>query len=374
MLASSCAVANSRIVSSIRIRGPGAAEPCSATSRLCSLSRSSAVSTSDTIASAAHRLGGLERPATDEHGESRQQRPLRRVEEVVAPLDGRRQRALALGKIGDAAADDVELPAQALQERRGIEDAHARSGELDREGQAVEAAADLLDDLELVGRRGPVRPRDGGPFEKQPDRCWAPERRYRKLGLPANPERRAARHHEIHAWAALEQLGDDGPRLDDLLEVVQHEECTARREPILDRRQERASTLAAETEGRRDRTDHLIGCARVGERHEEHAVRIGIGGPGGAGDAEPCLSDATGACQREEADVVPLESLRGVRDLVFAAHENGELRREVDRPRSAGSRRLQLAREPGRVELKQLLGAVEPLEGERAELRQLPAV
>ena len=67
-------------------------------------------------AAAAHGLCGLERPAADEDGESREQELLRGLEQVVAPLDGRRQRPLALGKVRDAAADDVELPAQAFQE------------------------------------------------------------------------------------------------------------------------------------------------------------------------------------------------------------------------------------------------------------------
>ena len=62
---------------------------------------------------AADRLGGLERAAADEDGEAREQRLLVGAEQLVAPVDRRAQRLLALGQVARAAGEELEAAARA---------------------------------------------------------------------------------------------------------------------------------------------------------------------------------------------------------------------------------------------------------------------
>src|SRR4029079_10815533 len=89
----------------------------------------------------AYGLCGIDSPTPDEDRETAKTRPIRRIEQVVAPFDGRGQRPLSLGEVGDASADDVELPTEAFEQRRRIEDAHAGGCELDRERKPIQTTA-----------------------------------------------------------------------------------------------------------------------------------------------------------------------------------------------------------------------------------------
>ena len=82
---------------------------------------------------AAHRFRGGDRPPAREDGESREERALGLVEEVVAPVDCRRQRSLAIWEVRNVSADDVQPPREALQERRRIEHAQPGRRQLDRQ-------------------------------------------------------------------------------------------------------------------------------------------------------------------------------------------------------------------------------------------------
>ena len=67
------------------------------------------------------------------------------VEERVAPADRRAQRALAERQVAIARGEQVEGVVEPLEQRRGLEDAHAGGGQLEGERQAVEPAADRGD-------------------------------------------------------------------------------------------------------------------------------------------------------------------------------------------------------------------------------------
>ena len=87
-------------------------------------------------------LSGLERAAAAEDRESREQVSFPVVEQVVAPGDRRAQRPLA--GIGIAAAlEQVEALRQALEDLSGREHARPRRGQLHRERQVVQPAAQL---------------------------------------------------------------------------------------------------------------------------------------------------------------------------------------------------------------------------------------
>ena len=104
------------------------------------------------VLAVADLLHRLERPAFVEDREPAQQPLLRGVEQRVAPADRRAQRALAKRQIAIARRQQVERVIEPLEQRRGLEDSHARRGELERQRQAVEPAADRGDRRRVRGR------------------------------------------------------------------------------------------------------------------------------------------------------------------------------------------------------------------------------
>ena len=89
-------------------------------------------------------LGCLQWERAGEDREAGEQLAGARFEEVVAPLDRRTQCPLALGGVAGTARQDGERRVEPLEEPLGREQLRPRRGELDREWEAVEAAADLL--------------------------------------------------------------------------------------------------------------------------------------------------------------------------------------------------------------------------------------
>src|SRR5436190_353791 len=88
----------------------------------------------------AHLLGRLDREAAGEDGEAAEQLLFRLVKELVAPLDRRAQRPLALRRVSSAAREDRQRALEALEQLVGREQARARRGELDRKREPVQAA------------------------------------------------------------------------------------------------------------------------------------------------------------------------------------------------------------------------------------------
>ena len=91
--------------------------------------------------------GRLEPEAADEDGQAPEQRLLPLEQQVVAPGDRVAQRPLALVGVLGAAGQQGQPLVEPAQERLRRERAHPRRGQLDRERQAVEPAADLRDGL-----------------------------------------------------------------------------------------------------------------------------------------------------------------------------------------------------------------------------------
>ena len=121
----------------------------------------------------AHRLGRLQRPAPGEDRQPAQQGPLGRGEQLVAPVQGRRQRPVP-GQGGPAAArqqpEAVVQPGRDLLHRQRP---HPGRRQLDRQGDAVQPAADLGHRGRVRARRGRSRARPPGPAR----RTGAPPRR-----------------------------------------------------------------------------------------------------------------------------------------------------------------------------------------------------
>ncbi len=240
----------------------------------------------------------------------------------MAPLDRGSQRALAGGRITRAAGQEVEAAAEPLEDRRGRERAGAGGGELDRERQPVEPAADL-------GDCGVVGVGDAGAAHKQLDRGLRRQRRQRHLALLGQPQRGLARDQHGHSRRPAQEVADRGRGVDELLEVVEHEQQLG--DVLLDRLGE----LALEAVFRVDRR----------ERDEAGAVAEVTGQPVRQLEAQPGLADAAGPEDRHHP--VLAEQRRDGVELPLPADEAGRERGQRDRrdwgrPRTC--RRLEVER------------------------------
>ena len=104
-----------------------------------------------------------------EHGQQLEQALLAGPQQLVAPVHRRPERLLALGQVARPAAQEAQPVAQAIPQDLGREQAQVRRGELDRQGQAVQPAADLGDCRGVVVGQLEVR---GGPTRARSTNSW----------------------------------------------------------------------------------------------------------------------------------------------------------------------------------------------------------
>ncbi|MEX1357594.1 MAG: hypothetical protein WD981_03120 [Gaiellaceae bacterium] len=231
-------------------------------------------------------LGRLHGVAAVKDGEAGEEALLVGCEQFVRPLD-RRSEGLLAGIGVPPSSEEVEALRQALKDLGGGEDARPGGGQLDREREAVEAAAELLD------RRVGLEPGSG---REQLDRLRRGERDDGVLDLAAHPEQLSARHQQSQVRTGLDERSQLRRGLHYVLQVVEQEQhlpladMLCERTPrakglghrlgdqggIAQRRQpdpeDAVSEVGDELRGRLDREAGLARAARAGEREEASAV------------------------------------------------------------------------------------------------------
>jgi hypothetical protein len=98
-------------------------------------------------------FGCLERAAAGENRQTREQLLLVVRQELVAPLDRRAQRPLALRQVTRARGEELEAVPEPLEDLPRRQHLHTRRGELERQRQPVETARDVADVLVRLERR-----------------------------------------------------------------------------------------------------------------------------------------------------------------------------------------------------------------------------
>ena len=213
----------------------------------------------------AHQLRGLERAASAEHAEAREQHLLVLVEQVVRPRNRRPQRHVPF--LGVARSlQRVEAVGEPVEESLGREQLRPGGGELERERQAVEPFAELHDGV----RGGDVRPHGLRALAEERHGLVADERREVELGLTLDPQRLAARREQPQGGHGGDELGQrTGGVRQELLEVVADHVRASFADAGGDRR--RIRRRRAEPVGHR-RQDEL----RVSERPERDEDRSSL--------------------------------------------------------------------------------------------------
>ena len=115
-------------------------------------------------------LGRLEPERRRKDGEPAEERLLRLAQQLVAPLDHARERALSLGDHLRATAEQREAIGQALRDLLRRQRPEPRRRELEREREAVEALAHLCDRAECLLVELEVATRRLAPLDEEPHR------------------------------------------------------------------------------------------------------------------------------------------------------------------------------------------------------------
>jgi hypothetical protein len=205
-------------------------------------------------------LGCLQWKRTREDPEPGEEGAGARVEEVVAPLDRRTQRPLPLRRVAGTRRQEGESRVEPVEEPLGREQLRPRGGELDRERQVIEAAADLLN-----GRTRSDLATDFSGALGEEHRGLLSRKRLESVHLLArNAERRAARDEHASSGASSEDPAHDGRGVEDVLEVVEqdHELPPA----------EESREVVASPDGLGDFRGHELGIGEAREGYPEHAI------------------------------------------------------------------------------------------------------
>ena len=154
------------------------------------------------------------------------------------------------------------------------------------------------------------------------------KRRDHILVLAGEFERHTAGSQYAHVRAEPQQVRDERRCLDDLLEVVEHEEqilvAQECNELLFDRYLASLGHGQRMGNGRSDPVNRDDGR----EIDEARAVPKAGGGFARDGDGGACFADAAGTDQGHEADVIAVEQPGDASDLTLASDKRGERERQ----------------------------------------------
>ena len=241
---------------------------------------------------AANRLGGVEREPAGEDREPREEPARFVVEEIDAPLDRRAQRALALGDVARAARQQRQSLLEPREDRGRRQDGRLRRGELDRQRQAVEPAAELRDlgrcrgcararrtarrrrrrEAAALRRRAPCVRRSGarlvastttsGPASRTPATCGDASGRCSRLSRTRSMRRAPS------SRARLWPLSSFTPSAPAIIDGTRSESLTAARPT----KNAPSGKSGASSSGDAEREARLAGAAWTGQRDEPRSL------------------------------------------------------------------------------------------------------
>ncbi len=233
-------------------------------------------------------LDRVEVEPAGEDGQPAEEHRLVRLQQVVAPLQGRGQRLLARRCGVAPVAEDPEPVVEPLRDRRRAQSPEPARCELERERQPVEAEADARDVLgHVLVEREPRRrrsraldeQRDGlvaeEPLERERLlRIGDVERRDSEDHLPGHAQRLPARREDRDPRRGAEQPVRQPDRLrEHVLAVVEHEQQRPGGEEVGQGVAQVLRREGADVERRRDRLRHEP-RVRQGAELDERGTRL----------------------------------------------------------------------------------------------------
>ena len=335
------------------------------------------------FASGADDFGRVERPAAREDRQAPEQHALFGRQQVVTPVDQRAQGALARQRGPASPGEESQAVAESRGDRVERHRAHARGGELDRQGDAVEVPADLDDGRRVRVAHAKRRQHRRGALDEEPhrgkrDRLLAitrlagvrdRHRRHRVDGFARNPHRFAARREDGHPWRVAQQpLRQPRAGLEHVLAVVEDQQHGPVAQVRDERVDDRQAALLPDAERRRDRLRHEARIRDRRELDEPRAVGEAVEHVGRELERQPRLADAPGAEQRQQAR--PLERLPRFVELVLAPDERRRLNRQVVGRAFQRAQRREVAPQRWMEDLVEPFGTRQVAQADEAEVAQ----
>jgi hypothetical protein len=294
-------------------------------------------------ASGADPLRLLQAEVAREHGEALERQPLVGFQEVVAPIDGGAHRLVARGLGARARRQHLQRMDQARGELIEVQQPGPGRGQLDGEGQTLQARADSGHPRRLAGVLRAAR-------EEQRDRVLRRQRRYRPRDFTRDAEGLAAGGQDAEPRAALrEHACRFRGGVDEVLTVVEDEEEVAVAQSPHEGLDHGPTAVVVHAQSRGHGLRHTRG---LGDRCQLHPPYLPNGAhrlQGQAGLADPPGTD-------EGRQPVAFEECPHIAHLLLAPGERREGHRTIagddanpDEPVAGLLRRLDVAGRPGIV-------------------------
>ena len=269
----------------------------------------------------------LEREPLGEHAEVLEQIAVLRRQQADAPIERRAHRAVPVGEIPHGGGEQRQAALEPLRDAGRREHPQLRGREFDGQGKPFEAAADVHDragvlfrELERgLGRLGPVDEQGhcGGLLSALQRSGGAVRRRRQRRHvvdlLAPDSQHDAAGHQEARSRCDRVQPDEHRCDVDDLLEVVEHEQHVAAGEGVRDALLERRFAVVADAEGVGDRGEQQRGFEHVLQADEVGAVGEHVACRDRDLDREAALADPARADQADHPVVAAREQLEARR-------------------------------------------------------------
>ncbi len=187
------------------------------------------------------------------------------------------------------------------------------------------------------------------------------------LHLEALPRGR----QQLHLRSLLDDLGEQVPRVEQVLEVVEHEQrgpFAQEVDQLVTGRDRAVRVVDLELQALGDGGREQVRCRDTDERNEVDTVLIAVDPASGCLERQSRLADTARPDQRQQAAVGLVEHAIDRGELVGPPHERGARSREVPDPRFERLQRRELGGEPVDLELEDALRDTQVLEAVRAEV------
>ena len=285
---------------------------------------------------------------------------------------------MPLRDVAHRRGEEIDVLLDLVRDLRAREHRHPRGGELDAQGQALDQPADAtrLGALVVVEREARLDLRRA--LDEEPKRAGAPvpvlreaEAVHVEHPFALHVETLTRRRQQLDLRCALDDLPEQVRAVDEVLEVVEHEQRRPLAQVVEElflRREAAVGAVHRELDrlGNRRRQE-LRRCHRD-ERDEVHAVRVALDPARGGLERESRLARPARPDEREQAAVGILEQPVDLVELRRAADERRAWGRQVLHARLDRLQQREVAREPFDLELVDALRGAEILEAVHAQV------
>ena len=302
------------------------------------------------------RGGRLTSVVAAEHREPREDILLLAGEQPPRLVERGAEAAMPLRDVAHRRGEEIDVLLDLVRDLRAREHRHPRGGELDAQGQALDQPADAarLGALVVVEREARLDLRRA--LDEEAQRAGAPvpvlreaEAVHVEHPFALHVETLTRRRQQLDLRCALDDLPEQVGAVDEVLEVVEHEQRRPLAqvvEELLLRREAAVGAVHRELDRLGNRRRQELRRGHRDERDEVHAVRVAFDPARGGLERESRLARPARADEREQAAVGILEQPVDLVELRRAADERRAWGRQVLHARLDRLQQREVARSP----------------------------